>query len=151
MIDAQPGDGWIVPAAVAWALFEDPRAADDAMAATEPLWAARERVAVGAAPGPGPFGHGKPPDGSRNRAVRSGPNGHHPDTGAPQNPWLRAARNGPADPVLARAGQQCFEAADAALGRAGVPAEIRGRVAEFADRYVTRRRCPADDQLEGMH
>ena len=38
MIDAQPGDGWIVPAAVAWALFEDAQAADEAMAAAEPLW-----------------------------------------------------------------------------------------------------------------
>jgi glutamate--cysteine ligase len=152
MIDAQRGDGWIVPAAVAWALFEDPRAADDAMAATEPLWAARERVTVGAAPGPGPFGTSKSPAGSRSRTVSSGYDGQHANTGAPQrNPWLRAARDGPADPVLARAGQQCFEAADAALGRAGVPAEIRCRVAEFADRYVTRRRCPADDQLEGMH
>ncbi len=38
MIDAQPGDdGWIVPAAVTWALFEDPKAAEEAMAATEPL------------------------------------------------------------------------------------------------------------------
>ena len=37
MIDAQPGDGWIVPLAVATALMDDPRAADKAMAATEPL------------------------------------------------------------------------------------------------------------------
>jgi glutamate--cysteine ligase len=37
MIDAQPGDGWIVPLAVATALADDPRAADEAMAATEPL------------------------------------------------------------------------------------------------------------------
>ena len=37
MIDAQPGDGWIVPLAVATALIDDPRAADEAMAATEPL------------------------------------------------------------------------------------------------------------------
>jgi ergothioneine biosynthesis glutamate--cysteine ligase EgtA len=37
MIDAQPGDGWIVPLAVAAALIDDPRAADEAMAATEPL------------------------------------------------------------------------------------------------------------------
>ena len=73
------------------------------------------------------------------------------DNGAPDgNPWLRAARDGLADPVLARASQQCFEAADAALGRAGAPADIRRRVAEFADRYVLRRRCPADDLLEGM-
>jgi ergothioneine biosynthesis glutamate--cysteine ligase EgtA len=39
MIDAQPGDGWIVPAAVVSALTGDQRAADAAMAAAEPLWA----------------------------------------------------------------------------------------------------------------
>ena len=151
MIDAQPGDGWIVPAAVAWALFEDPRAADDAMAATEPLWAGQERVAVGVTSGPGPFGYSRSPSGSQSRTVSSSHNGHHAnDRALHGNPWRRAARDGPADPVIARASQQCFEAADAALGRAGTPADIRRRVAEFAERYVTRRRCPADDQLEGM-
>jgi glutamate--cysteine ligase len=120
MIDAQPGDdGWVVPAAVAWALFEDPEAADAAMAAAEPLAS----------------GNGHP--------------GHDPrSTG---NPWLTAAREGPADPGIARASQQCFEAADAALGRANAPADIRHSVAEFTERYVLRRRCPADDQLEGKH
>ena len=120
MIDAQPGDdGWIVPAAVTWALFEDPKAAEEAMAATEPL--------------------------------TSG-NGHHGRTARHTgNPWLRAARDGLADPEIARASQQCFEAANAALGRADAPADIRQSVAEFTERYVLRRRCPADDQLEGMH
>ena len=38
MIDAQPGDdGWIVPLAVAAALFDDPEAAETAYRATEPL------------------------------------------------------------------------------------------------------------------
>lgn len=37
MIDAQPGDGWIVPLAVATALLHDAQAADAAMAATSPL------------------------------------------------------------------------------------------------------------------
>ncbi|HEY2522143.1 MAG TPA: ergothioneine biosynthesis glutamate--cysteine ligase EgtA [Streptosporangiaceae bacterium] len=120
MIDAQPGDdGWVVPAAVAWALFEDPEAADTAMAAAEPLT----------------NGNGHP--------------GHAPRATA--GPWLRAAREGPADPQIARASQQCFEAADAALGRANAPAAIRHSVAEFTERYVLRRRCPADDQLEGKH
>ena len=122
MIDAQPGDGWVVPAAVTWALFEDPKAADTAMAAAEPLAA----------------GHGR--------------HGGHAHNGTSNgNPWLRAARDGPADPALAQASQQCFEAADAALGRANAPADIRDSVAEFTERYVLRRRCPADDQLEGMH
>ena len=40
MIDAQPGDGWIVPAAVVSALADDERAAGEAMAAAEPVWRA---------------------------------------------------------------------------------------------------------------
>jgi ergothioneine biosynthesis glutamate--cysteine ligase EgtA len=151
MIDAQPGDGWIVPAAVAWALFEDPRAADDAMAAAEPLWAGQANGAAAAVSRPRPFGYQNSLNGSRSRTASSSHNGHHANNGTPHgNPWLRAARDGPADAVLARASQQCFEAVDAALSRAGAPAEIRGSVADFAERYVTRRRCPADDQLEGM-
>src|SRR5689334_24358076 len=38
MIDAQPGDSWIVPAAVVTALADDTRAADAALAAAEPVW-----------------------------------------------------------------------------------------------------------------
>jgi glutamate--cysteine ligase len=37
MIDAQPGDGWVVPAAVVGALFDDAEAADAAFAAVEEL------------------------------------------------------------------------------------------------------------------
>jgi glutamate--cysteine ligase len=145
MIDAQPGDGWIVPAAVAWALFEDPRAADAAMAATEPLW-------HGAADGH-PGGNGRAAGNGRTVRFEKLPgNGARPHNGAPKgNPWLRAARGGPADPALARASQQCFEAADAALGRLSAPADIRRSVAAFTERYVLRSRCPADDQLEGIH
>jgi glutamate--cysteine ligase len=120
MIDAQPGDdGWIVPAAVAWALFDDQKAAEEAMAAAEPL--------------------------------TSG-NGHRQLNGTGHgDPWLQAARHGLADPALAQASERCFEAANAALGRADAPADIRQSVADFTERYVLRRRCPADDQLEGMH
>jgi glutamate--cysteine ligase len=112
MIDAQPGDGWTVPAAVVKALADDERAADAALAAVEPLWE-----------GPGP---------------RSGADG----------PWLRAARSGPADPCISRASRKCFEAAGAALDRAGAPAPIRQAVADFTERYVLQDRCPADDQTE---
>ncbi len=111
MIDAQPGDGWIVPAAVATALASDQRAADAALAAAEPVWEA---------PGDG------------------------------HDPWLRAARSGPADPQISRASRQCFEAADAALGRADAPAPIRQAVADFTERYVLQDRCPANDQLDGV-
>jgi glutamate--cysteine ligase len=38
VIDAQPGEGWIVPAAVVTALLDDPVAAEHAMAAAEALW-----------------------------------------------------------------------------------------------------------------
>ncbi len=64
------------------------------------------------------------------------------------SPWLRAAKHGPADAGIGRAARACFEAADAALSRAGAPAAIRHAVAAFAERYVLRGRCPADDRDE---
>jgi len=122
MIDAQPGDdGWIVPVALVAALAEDPLAAQEAMAAAEPVW-----YELGAA--------GVPPP-RRAAAVQA-------------EPWLRAARCGPADPVIGRAAAECFAAADAALARAGTPAPLRTAVSEFAERYVFRGRCPADDVLD---
>jgi glutamate--cysteine ligase len=103
MIDAQPGDGWIVPLAVATALLEDATAADEALAATEPL------------------------------------------TASGGDPWLRAARLGPSDAVLARASRECFATARSALDRMGVPATITAAVDTFIENYVSRDRCPADD------
>jgi len=50
--------------------------------------------------------------------------------------------------VLARAALQCFEAAEASLARSGAPPAVRNAVADFADRYVRRGRCPADDCLD---
>ena len=152
-IDAQPGDGWIVPAAVVSALVDDPVAAQRAMAAAEEVWQS------GGGPGldgallssAGLSSAGRNSAG-RNRAGRNraGGNGRWaPDGSGPPGPWLRAARLGLADPVLASAARTCFEAADAALGRAGAPAGIRGQVADFAEEYVLRGRCPADDTLEG--
>jgi glutamate--cysteine ligase len=38
MIDAQPGDGWVVPLAVTSALLSDPQAGEAAGAAVAPLW-----------------------------------------------------------------------------------------------------------------
>ncbi len=112
MIDAQAGDGWIVPVAVVAALTDDPAAAEVAMAAAEPLW--------------------------------------HDLGGEGPGPWLRAARVGLADPRLARAAASCFEAAVAALHRSGAAIEITSAVAGFAERYVHRGRCPADDVLDGQ-
>jgi glutamate--cysteine ligase len=116
MIDAQPADGWIVPTAVATALLDDPKAADEAMAAVEPLWDQAGLATV-------------------------------TNQEADASPWLRAAKYGPADTGIDRASRACFEAADAALGRASAPARIRQGVAGFAERYVLKGRCPADDRL----
>ncbi|HYK33065.1 MAG TPA: ergothioneine biosynthesis glutamate--cysteine ligase EgtA [Streptosporangiaceae bacterium] len=128
MIDAQPGDGWIVPVALVAALADDPTAADAAMAAAEPVW-----YELGAAGVPPPRG-------------TPGSTSAHLNGGA--GPWLRAARLGPSDPVLGKAVTECFAAADAALARSGVAEPIRGAVADFADRYPSRGRCPADDILD---
>jgi len=135
MIDAQPADGWIVPTAIAAALLGDPQAADAAMAAAEPVWHDSHPV---------PVRHQKSDTRARPGA-RTWPGARAwPDA----DPWLRAARYGPGDPALARAARACFEAAEAALGRADAPAAVRLAVADFAERYVLRNRCPADDLLE---
>ncbi|HEY0542530.1 MAG TPA: ergothioneine biosynthesis glutamate--cysteine ligase EgtA [Actinoallomurus sp.] len=59
--------------------------------------------------------------------------------------WREAARDGLTDPVLARAARRCFEAARDALPRMGAKALV-SIVDAYADRYVTRGRCPADDE-----
>jgi glutamate--cysteine ligase len=123
MIDAQPADSWVAPAAVVAALLDDPAAADLALAAAEPVWRPWLR-------------------GPRQR------NGASCPLPAGASPWLRAARLGPADPVFARAGLACVDAAAAALARAGAPDAVRGAVAAFAEQYASRGRCPADDILE---
>jgi glutamate--cysteine ligase len=61
--------------------------------------------------------------------------------------WLRAAQLGPADPAIARASRECFEAARDALSRQSASAGIQPAVDAFIERYVSRDRCPADDQL----
>lgn len=63
--------------------------------------------------------------------------------------WLPAARDGLGDPALARAAAACFQAALAALRRTGA-AELIPPVERFAERYVRRRRCPADDLLDAV-
>jgi ergothioneine biosynthesis glutamate--cysteine ligase EgtA len=123
MIDAQPGDGWVVPVAVVSALADDPVAADAAMAATEPVWRS------------GPSGA------AAGQRIAPAPGGN-------VSPWLRAARHGMADPQLATAGRLCFEAAEASLARSNAPAEVRAAVGAFAELYVNQGRCPADDILD---
>jgi glutamate--cysteine ligase len=119
MIDAQPADGWIVPTAVVSALVDDPKAAEAALAAAEPLWEHASMATV------------------QNR-----------QSPTDADPWMRAAKHGPSDPGIDRASRACFAAADAALGRSSAPEPIRHAVAAFAERYVLRGRCPADDRLK---
>jgi ergothioneine biosynthesis glutamate--cysteine ligase EgtA len=122
MIDAQPGDSWVVPLAVTSALLADERAADLAMAAAGRVWNNRP---------PGEW----PPD-SWSAAEDA------------ENPWIRAARCGPADPAIARASRECFAAAREALAKQQAPSAVRDAVDAFTDAYVTRNRCPADDLTE---
>jgi glutamate--cysteine ligase len=110
MIDAQPGDGWVVPVAVASALLDDATASEAAMGACARLW-----------------------DGS---------------DGRPDEPWLVAAKRGPADPVLGQVSRECFGAAREALTRQQAPASIVDPVDAFIERHVSKDRCPADDILE---
>ena len=119
MIDAQPDDGWIVPLAVTTALLHDEKAADVALAATESLMAKR-----------------RPANSPRKKTS---------DTAMTGDPWLRAARLGPSDPVIARASRECFDAARGALDRMGVPDDITAAVDAFIEQYASRDRCPADD------
>jgi glutamate--cysteine ligase len=124
MIDAQPGGaGWIVPLAVCAALLSDARAGEAALTAVAPLWG------------------GHPPG-----VARAG--GAGDDRAGQDGPWLRAARLGPADPAIGRAGRECFAAAREALDRMAVPSGITAAVDAFIDQYVSNDRCPADDLLE---
>ncbi len=113
MIDAQRGDGWVVPLAVTAALLSDAAAGEAALAALAPLW------------------DGRPADGD-----------------AAVEPWVRAARLGPADPAISRASRECFAAAREALDRMAVPASVTAAVDAFCAQYVSKDRCPADDLLE---
>ncbi len=125
MIDAQPGDGWIVPLAVSSALLSDAQAEDAALAAVAPIW------------------NGQPPGWPTSATASDSSDA--PDDEAP---WIRAARCGPADPAISRASRECFVAAREALDRMAVPAGITAAVDAFTEEYVSEGRCPADDLLE---
>jgi glutamate--cysteine ligase len=58
--------------------------------------------------------------------------------------WAEASRDALTDPALARAARTCFAAAHAALLRWDATPLAR-LVADYAERYVERGRCPADD------
>jgi glutamate--cysteine ligase len=62
--------------------------------------------------------------------------------------WEDAARHALHDPELARAADTCFTTALDALPRLGAVQSVIDVVALYRDRYVARRRCPADDLLD---
>ncbi|MGV2922378.1 ergothioneine biosynthesis glutamate--cysteine ligase EgtA [Streptomyces alfalfae] len=79
-------------------------------------------------------------------AERDGPPGS--GTGPHSPLWLDAARHGPADAELREAAVTCFAAAGDALARMGADMSVRDAVATYAEQYVARGRCPADDLLD---
>lgn len=71
---------------------------------------------------------------------------------APHNPlWIDAARSGLADPELHEVAVECFAAALEALPRLGATTAVADAVAAYRDRYVSKRRCPADDLLDELY
>ncbi|WP_228980862.1 ergothioneine biosynthesis glutamate--cysteine ligase EgtA [Streptomyces sp. DH12] len=60
--------------------------------------------------------------------------------------WRAAIRDGPDAIALHRASVVCFGLALEALARSGAPTAVRDAVAGFHERFVLRRRCPADDR-----
>jgi glutamate--cysteine ligase len=64
--------------------------------------------------------------------------------------WVDAARHGLTHPVLAAGARACFELALEALERGGADPSAVAATAEYAERYVLRGRCPADDTLDAL-
>jgi len=136
---------------VCWALLSDEAATEAALAAVAPLWGPHGWPATA------PSGNGADRDGAGgdgangDRANGDRANGDRAGVADPDGPWLRAARLGPADPLMAAASRECFAVAAEALDRAGVPRDITEAVDAFRDVYVSKDRCPADDLLEEAH
>jgi glutamate--cysteine ligase len=72
-------------------------------------------------------------------------------TAATADQWSDAARCGLQHPGLAASAEACFAATLEALARTGASTGLRDAVADHADRYVARGRCPADDRLDEWH
>jgi glutamate--cysteine ligase len=62
--------------------------------------------------------------------------------------WTNAARDALRDPALADAACRCFDAARRALVRLDADPATRALTAQYADHFVNRARCPADDLLD---
>jgi glutamate--cysteine ligase len=62
--------------------------------------------------------------------------------------WNAAARDALHDPAIGDAAQWCFDAAQHALERVGADATTIAATEDYAERYIRRSRCPADDLLD---
>ena len=62
-----------------------------------------------------------------------------------RNRWGDAARYACADPAIGHAAERCFAAALPALARIGADDHTIAAAETYYERYVARRRCPADD------
>ena len=65
--------------------------------------------------------------------------------------WKDAARHGLGHPPLALAARRCFAAALGSLTTTGHDFGMVDSVAAYADRFVDKGRCPADDRLAAWH
>jgi glutamate--cysteine ligase len=65
--------------------------------------------------------------------------------------WMLAARCGPTDRALAEAATTTLRAAADAIDRTKAPDVLAESVADAADRWPARGRCPADDLEERLH
>jgi glutamate--cysteine ligase len=62
--------------------------------------------------------------------------------------WLEAARHGLTHPAVARAARCAFATAAEILDGSPSQRHLADAVRDYADRYVRRARCPADDAIE---
>ncbi|MEZ0092301.1 ergothioneine biosynthesis glutamate--cysteine ligase EgtA [Streptacidiphilus sp. EB129] len=130
MVDAQDGDGWIVPAVLAATLLDDPAAAEAAWAATEPLCTG---------------GSTQPTAEVWLRAARLGP--ADPAIGEAARACFAAAE---AALTTAPATSAPATTASATTVGADPGGLLRDALSAFALRYTEQGRCPADDLLEGL-
>jgi len=62
--------------------------------------------------------------------------------------WVDAARTGLSHPAIAASARGCFDVALDTLDRSGADTSLVELVSAFAERWVRRGRCPADDLLD---
>ncbi|MDQ3640386.1 MAG: glutamate-cysteine ligase family protein [Actinomycetota bacterium] len=65
--------------------------------------------------------------------------------------WWLASLHGLGHPGLQRGAQACFDAASEVMGEIGAGVQVADAVAEYAERFVSRSRTPADDRLDAFN